>query len=80
MIKNLNEMFIKNLKKELNDNKDKREKMYITLNPNNIQFIKRKKSIYDFNKEKTKFNFNAFNKEELELLKSLKKKIKDSYE
>ncbi len=80
MIKNLNEMFVKNLKKELNDNKDKREKMYITLNPNNIQFIKRKKSIYDFNKEKTKFNFNAFNKEELELLKTLKKKIKDSYE
>lgn len=79
MIDSLSSIFHQTLKKEMNDNKDKREKMYEILNPNNFQYRRKRQSTFDYTNDKTKFTFDTFNKDEIELLKSLKKQIKDSY-
>ena len=79
MIDSLSRIFHQTLKKEMNDNKDKREKMYEILNPNNFQYRRKRQSTFDYTNDKTKFTFDTFNKDEIELLKSFKKQIKDSY-
>ena len=80
MIDSLSNISHETLKKEMNDNRDKREKMYETLNPNNLHYYRRKRQYtFDYINDKSKFTFDTFNKDELELLKSIKKQIKDSY-
>ena len=79
MIDSLSNISHETLKKEMNDNRDKREKMYETLNPNNLNKRRKRQYTFDYINDKSKFTFDTFNKDELELLKSIKKQIKDSY-
>ena len=79
MIDSLSNISHETLKKEMNDNSDKREKMYETLNPNNLHYRRKRQYTFDYINDKSKFTFDTFNKDELELLKSIKKQIKDSY-
>ena len=51
----------------------------LIFNPNNFQYRRKRQSTFDYTNDKSKFTFDAFNKDEIELLKSLKKQIKDSY-
>ena len=79
MIDSLSNISHETLKKEMNDNRDKREKMYETLNPDNLHHRRKRQYTFDYINDKSKFTFDTFNKDELELLKSIKKQIKDSY-